>query len=85
MTAFLNHAAWLGISMMDGLIQLNLGIHGAIIECSGFPKLISYMSVMSYISLIFLTTIKTKTRPMLRFLLPGAIVLASLLGGMSFL
>lgn len=80
--SFINHAAWLGISLMNGIIRINLALPWATVECLQFPKLLSYLGIFAYS-----TTILTSSfwnRPLIRFLLPPLIVFATLLLGLTF-
>jgi len=78
---FLNHAAWVGISLMDAIVRLNVQLPWATVTCPEFPTPISYLGVLAYIAAIFL--LANRARPLIRFTLPPAIVLLTLVIGLS--
>jgi competence protein ComEC len=82
LTAFLNHSAWLGISLMDAIVRLNVELPGATVQCPNFPKTISYLGVLIYTT--FILTASNKRHPMIRFALPPIIILATLVIGLFF-
>jgi competence protein ComEC len=75
-TSFLNHSAWLCISMMDTIVQLNLMLPSAVIHCPGFPKVLSYLAVVGYLTLLF--TLQSYKNRFLRFAAPTIWILATL-------
>ena len=78
--AFINHSAWVSISIMDAIIRLNVELPWATITCPDFPKVISYLGVLTYVaSLIALSYSKNQR---IRFLVPPAIILAALSTGL---
>lgn len=79
LAAFLNHAAWVGISIMDGIVQFNISIPGAIIECPGFPKSITYFSVLAYFLVLFYPSDRRSRT--LRYIVAICLILLSLLSG----
>lgn len=79
LSAFLNHAAWLGISLMDGLVRLNISLPGAIISSADFPRFMSYTGVALYFGSLFLTS--TSNRLTVKYLLPTSLVVLCLLAG----
>lgn len=77
---FLNHSAWVGISIMDAIVRLNVELPWATITCAQFPKLISYLGVLAYVaSLIALGYIRSQ---LIRFVVPAVIVLVTLAIGL---
>jgi len=80
MAAFLNHAAWVGISMMDAIVKMNVALPGAIMECPDFPSTVSYMSLIIYFGLLCLLA-RTKYGG-LRFILAPLVIVISLLTGL---
>lgn len=82
LAAFLNHSAWLGISLMDVIVRLNVELPGASIKCPDFPQIVSYLGVLAYTTTILICG--ANRRPLIRFGLPPSIVLATLLGGFFF-
>lgn len=80
LTAFLNHSAWLGISLMDAIVRINVTLPGAVVSCPQFPTTISYFGVLAYIASIlpFNRTIP----PLRHFAVPPAIVLMALAIGL---
>jgi hypothetical protein len=80
-SAFLNHSAWLGISLMDAIVRLNLELPWATLQCEHFPALMSYLGVLCYISSILL--LESARNQLLRFALPPIIVVAFLITGMA--
>lgn len=82
LASFINHAAWLAISLMDGMVRLNVTLPWATIECPQFPKLLSYLGILAYSSTILYA--HYWNRALIRFLLPPLIVFATLLLGLSF-
>ncbi|MGJ8639512.1 MAG: ComEC/Rec2 family competence protein [Opitutaceae bacterium] len=50
---FVNHSAWVCLSIMDAFIQLSLKLPASVIVCEGFPKSVSYLGVIGYIGILF--------------------------------
>lgn len=82
LTSFINHAAWVGISIMDAIVRLNVSLPWATIECPQFPELLSYLGILAYSGTILYA--HYWNRAFIRFLLPPLIVFATLLLGLSF-
>jgi competence protein ComEC len=82
LAAFLNHSAWVGISLMDAIVRLNVELPWAIIKCPDFPTAVSYLGVLAYISSIF--ALGNKHSPLIRFTLPAVLVMAALGIGLVF-
>lgn len=80
-SAFLNHSAWLGISIMDAVVRLNLELPWATLKSEHFPALISYLGVLCYITSILL--LESARSQLLRFALPPIFVVAFLMIGMA--
>jgi hypothetical protein len=80
LAAFLNHSAWVGIAIMDAIVGFNVGLPGATIMCPNFPKLISYLGVLTYVA--SLITLGYTRSQLLRFIVPPVIVLATLAIGL---
>lgn len=80
--SFINHAAWLGISLMDEIVRFNVALPWATIDCPQFPKLLSYLGILAYGTTILNSSFRN--RPLIRFLLPPLIVFATLLLGLTF-
>ena len=51
--AFINHAAWLNLSIIDWLIISCRGVPGTILETQGFSLKISYSILFCYFSILF--------------------------------
>ncbi|MEM1222218.1 MAG: ComEC/Rec2 family competence protein [Verrucomicrobiota bacterium] len=51
--AFLNHSAWLSISLMDAMITIGLKIPWIYIPCENFPLWLSYSSLIAFFGLLF--------------------------------
>ena len=49
---FLNHAAWLTIDLMETMVVANLRLPLAVIECTNFPKTLSYLTVWLFVFLL---------------------------------
>ncbi|HKK18021.1 MAG TPA: ComEC/Rec2 family competence protein, partial [Opitutales bacterium] len=81
LTSFLNHSAWMGISLMDALVRFNLALPWAIVECPEFPAALSYSGILAYLAAIFILGRKYKAS--IRFTLPVAVVLACLALGLA--
>ena len=80
LAAFFNHAAWVGISLMDAIVRLNVQLPWATVACPEFPTPVSYLGVLAYIAAIFL--LANRGRPLIRFTLPPVIVLLTLATGL---
>lgn len=79
LAAFLNHSAWVGISLMDGLVSANLQLPFATLQCEDFPKSMSYLGVFAYLaSLVLIGNIRNQ---LLRFCLPPLLVMLALAAG----
>ena len=81
-TAFLNHSAWVSISLMDSIVRLNVALPGAVIERQDFPKLVGYTGALTYVATLFLMP-ATRLDTNLRFILPPAVILLSLFSGLA--
>lgn len=53
LTAFINHCAWIGISIMDLLVQATLQIPGSTLTSEQFPKSISYLTIVGFVGILF--------------------------------
>ncbi|WP_158279750.1 ComEC/Rec2 family competence protein [Coraliomargarita sinensis] len=80
LAGFLNHSAWVGISIMDGLVRMNLTLPWAIIHCPEFPTIVSYLCVLCFMASIIL--IGNKHSPLLRFAVPPLVVIFALTLGL---
>lgn len=80
LAAFLNHSAWVGISLMDGMVRLNVALPWATVKCPDFPATVSYLGVLAYISTILV--LDNRYRPLIRFSVPPLIVLVALAVGL---
>lgn len=80
LAAFLNHSAWLGISLMDAIVRLNVELPWATVACPNFPTIASYLGVLAY--LISILPLGQKGRPLIQFALPPVIVLTVLAIGL---
>jgi len=79
--AFLNHSAWLGISLMDAMLRLNLVLPGSTLSCPNFPQPVCYTGVLAYI--LCLVCCGQSSRPLLRFVVPPVIILITLVWGVA--
>ncbi|MGJ8654313.1 MAG: ComEC/Rec2 family competence protein [Opitutaceae bacterium] len=52
LTEFINHCAWIGISIMDLLVQATLQIPGCTLKCEAFPKSISYLAIVGFLGIL---------------------------------
>jgi len=77
----LNHSAWLGISLMDAMLRLNLVLPGATLPCPNFPQQVCYAGVLAYILCIVFCD--QSSRPLLRFVVPPVIILITLVWGVA--
>ncbi|MGC6455695.1 MAG: ComEC/Rec2 family competence protein [Coraliomargaritaceae bacterium] len=50
--AFINHAAWINLTLMEGLIDQFKKIPGAFFECSAFPVFWAYVATTAYLGLL---------------------------------
>lgn len=80
LAAFLNHSAWLGISLMDAIVRFNVALPWATVNCPNFPTPISYLGVLAYTAVIL--SFGAGSRPFLRFAVPPILVLATLVIGL---
>lgn len=80
LAAFLNHSAWVGISIMDAIVHFNVALPWATVKCPDFPETVSYLGVLAYISAIF--ALDNRHRSLIRFSVPPLIVLAALAVGL---
>lgn len=80
LSLFLNHSAWLGLSLMDALVRINVEMPWVVIECPDFPKLISYLGLLAYVASVAASEyIKNRA---VRFALPPVIILTTLALGL---
>lgn len=79
---FLNHSAWVCIYLMDMMVRLNLELPWATIECPDFPKSVSYLTLLVFLSSIFALA-HTKHR-LVRFSVPPIIIIAGLVVGLAY-
>lgn len=80
-TAFLNHSAWLAISLMDAMVRLNLVLPGSSLSYPNFPQPVCYAGVLAYI--LCLVFCDQSSRPLLRFAVPPGIILITLAWGIA--
>lgn len=80
LAAFLNHSAWVGISLMDAMVRLNVALPGATVKCPDFPTAVSYFGVLAYISSLFI--LGNRHDSLIRFTLPPLIVVVTLAAGL---
>jgi len=50
--SFINHSSWVCLAAMDTLVVSSLQIPGTVLVCENFPKIISYISVLGFISIV---------------------------------
>jgi competence protein ComEC len=81
LAAFINHSAWLGISLMDAIVRLNVELPWATVKCPNFPTMVSYLGVLVYTA--FILTIGNTSRPIMRFALPPIIIFTTLALGLA--
>ena len=81
-SSFLNHSAWLSISMMDALVGLNLSLPLATIPCPAFPRAVAYSGVLIYT--VVICVLSRAKSPVLRFVVPPLIVMLTLAIGITF-
>ncbi|MEM8867499.1 MAG: ComEC/Rec2 family competence protein [Verrucomicrobiota bacterium] len=53
LSAFINHAAWLLISLMSTLIQMSLQIPGSYLLLANYPSWICYVSLLAYFTVLW--------------------------------
>jgi competence protein ComEC len=80
LAAFLNHSAWVGISVMDAIVHWNVALPGAIIRCPDFTRIVSYLGVLAYTAAIL--GLNHRHRPLIRFPVPAIVVMATLMVGL---
>ncbi len=80
LAAFLNHSAWVGISVMDAIVHWNVALPGAIIQCPDFTRIVSYLGVLAYTAAIL--GLNHRHRPLIRFPVPAIVVMATLMVGL---
>lgn len=84
-SAFLNHAAWLTIQLMDTLVTASTQIPWMVIPCEGFPKWIGYSALAAFFALLlWIHQRKTGERRAFLWFLPPAVIGAGLLLGLSY-
>ncbi len=80
LSAFLNHAAWLILSLMDGIVAMNLKLPMAVLICPGYSKDLSYTIVLLFVVCLLIGNATGKQS--VRFLIAPALVLAGLCLGL---
>ncbi|MDQ8195186.1 ComEC/Rec2 family competence protein [Coraliomargarita sp. SDUM461004] len=81
--AFINHAAWLSIHLMDRCVIASTQIPGMIIACETFAKWVAYMGLAGYFIALFWLHHTRAQRSPVAWLLPPTVILLSLLMGIT--
>jgi competence protein ComEC len=50
---FINHSAWVVISIMDAMVRFSISIPGSIFRCENFPPAFSYAALAAYFTVLF--------------------------------
>ncbi|MFP4167126.1 MAG: ComEC/Rec2 family competence protein [Opitutales bacterium] len=82
LAAFLNHAAWVLIIVMDAVISFSTQLPGAIIRSENFPLSLSYASLTLYFALLFGLHVSSKPFTVARLCIAPAIILALTAAGL---
>jgi competence protein ComEC len=81
--AFINHAAWLSIYLMDQLVQWSTHVPGMTIECAQFHKWVAYSILVAYFALLlYLHRARSLQSSVITWLLPPAFIVTALILGL---
>lgn len=82
LAGFLNHAAWVTIRAMDGLVAWSTQVPGMIVRCEGFAEWIAYSTLVVYFALLFWLQRQRRFGLGYLWVLPPTVVVAGLLYGL---
>lgn len=83
--AFINHAAWLSIGLMDGLVSGSIHVPFNVIHTTPFDKAVAYGTLIVYFAALIITQERKsrRNRDWVTWLLPPAIIMMGILIGLS--
>ncbi len=82
LAAFVNHAAWLVLALMDRLVSAAMGLGGGPVESLGFSLPVAYASLALYFGLLLRLHGKRRSPSRINILLPPGVILGALLFGL---
>jgi competence protein ComEC len=85
LSGFINHAAWLTLALMDGLVAWSAAIPGLIFQCPGFPRSIAYGTLLLYFASLFWMHRQPQPQKAAYWALPVAVIGGGLLLGLALM
>jgi len=83
-SAYVNHAAWLVISVMDWIVRRGSELRGATLPTENFPLYLSYAILLLYLLLLLRLHRRRMALESWRIFWPGAVALLLLILGLTF-